>query len=48
MADIELNRTHHLGLKGARAAADKMAEKLGEKFDLSGDCLLYTSPSPRD
>ena len=37
MADIELNRTHHLGLKGARAAADKMAEKLGEKFDLSGD-----------
>lgn len=37
MADIELNRTHHLGLKGARAAADRMAEKLGEKFDLSGD-----------
>lgn len=37
MADIELHRKHHLGLKGARAAADKMAERLGEKFDLSGD-----------
>ncbi len=37
MADIELKRNHDLGLKGARAAADKMAEKLGEKFDLTGD-----------
>ena len=37
MADITLNRAHHLGLKGARAAADKMAAKLGEKFGLSGD-----------
>ncbi len=37
MADISMKRTHQLGLKGARAAADKMAEKLGEKFDLTGD-----------
>ena len=37
MADISMMRTHHLGLKGARIAADKMAEKLGEKFDLAGD-----------
>ena len=37
MADIELKRTHHLGLKGARAAAEKMAEKLGKQFNLSGE-----------
>jgi putative polyhydroxyalkanoate system protein len=37
MADIELKRNHDLGLKGARVAADKMADKLGEKFDLTGD-----------
>jgi putative polyhydroxyalkanoate system protein len=37
MADISIKRKHHLGLEGARAAADKMAAKLGEKFDLSGD-----------
>lgn len=37
MADITLKRAHQLGLKGARAAADKMAEKLSEKFDLAGD-----------
>lgn len=36
MADISLKRTHTLGLKGARAAASKMADKLGEKFDLKG------------
>jgi putative polyhydroxyalkanoate system protein len=36
MPDIALNRTHELGLKGAKVAADKMAEKLGEKFDLAG------------
>lgn len=36
MADIELKRAHHLGLKGARAAAEKMAEKLGKQFNLSG------------
>src|SRR5437868_5881640 len=37
MADISMKRSHALGLKGAREAADKMAEKLGEKFDLAGD-----------
>ena len=46
MADIELHRTHHLGLRGARAAADKMAERLDEKFDLSsewkGDTLQFS------
>lgn len=37
MADIQLKRTHALGLKGAKVAADKMAEKLGRQFNLSGD-----------
>jgi len=37
MADIEIRRAHHLGLKAARAAADKMADHLGKKFSLSGD-----------
>ena len=37
MADISMKRSHELGLNGARVAADKMAEKLGEKFDLTGD-----------
>ena len=37
MPDIALVRKHHLGLKGARAAADDMVQKLDEKFDLSGD-----------
>lgn len=37
MADIELKRTHHLGLQAARAAADRMADKLGKQFNLSGD-----------
>lgn len=37
MADISIKRTHHLGLKGAHAAANKMVAKLDEKFDLSGD-----------
>lgn len=37
MADIELKRPHHLGLKGARAAAEKMADKLGKQFNLSGE-----------
>jgi len=48
MADIELDRTHHLGLKGAKAAADKMAAKLAEKFDLAaswdGDTLHFERP----
>lgn len=37
MADIELHRVHNLGLKAARAAAERMAEHLGRKFDLKGD-----------
>jgi putative polyhydroxyalkanoate system protein len=37
MADIDIKRAHNLGLKGARAAADKMAEHLGRRFDLQGD-----------
>ena len=36
MADISLKRTHTLGLKGAHAAANKMADRLAEKFDLKG------------
>ena len=46
MADISLKRTHALGLKGARTAADKMAERLAEKFALqaswSGHTLNFT------
>jgi len=37
MADIDIRRAHGLGLKAARAAADKMAEHLGKKFGLAGD-----------
>ena len=37
MADIELQRVHNLGLKAARAAADRMADQLGRKFDLKGN-----------
>jgi putative polyhydroxyalkanoate system protein len=37
MADIEVTRLHNLGLKAARAQADRMAEHLGRKFDLKGD-----------
>ena len=48
MADISHKRTHSLGLKGAHAAANKMADKLGEKFDLkgtwNGNTLNFTRP----
>ena len=37
MADIELHRVHNLGLTAARAAADRMADELGRKFDLKGN-----------
>jgi putative polyhydroxyalkanoate system protein len=37
MADIVMHRTHHHGLKGARTAAEKMAKKLDEKFDLTSE-----------
>jgi putative polyhydroxyalkanoate system protein len=36
MADIDLHRVHNLGLRAARAAADRMAKHLGRKFDLKG------------
>src|SRR5690349_16164200 len=36
MADIDIKRSHNLGLKAARTAADKMAEHLGKKFGLAG------------
>lgn len=36
MADIDVRRAHGLGLPGARAAAEKMAEHLGRKFGLQG------------
>lgn len=36
MADIDLHRVHDLGLKQARAAAERMADHLGRKFDLKG------------
>lgn len=36
MADIDIRRTHDLGLAAARKAADRMAEHLGRKFDLKG------------
>ena len=36
MADIQLHRVHSLGLEAARAAAQRMAEHLGRKFDLKG------------
>lgn len=48
MADITLKRVHQLGLKGARAAADKMVDKLDKQFDLSGswqgDTLHFDRP----
>jgi putative polyhydroxyalkanoate system protein len=37
MADIDITRTHHLGLSGARTAAERMADHLGRKFDLKGE-----------
>jgi len=37
MADIDIHRVHNLGIEAARAAADRMAEHLGRKFDLKGD-----------
>jgi putative polyhydroxyalkanoate system protein len=36
MADINVQRSHHLGLKDAHAAATKMSAKLGKQFGLSG------------
>jgi putative polyhydroxyalkanoate system protein len=36
VADIDIRRTHQLGLSGAREVAERMAEHLGRKFDLRG------------
>jgi putative polyhydroxyalkanoate system protein len=36
MPDIDIKRAHNLGLKAARAAADTMAEHLGQRFGLAG------------
>lgn len=48
MADISLKRTHTLGLKSAHAAANKMADRLAEKFDLkgtwSGNTMNFSRP----
>lgn len=37
MADIDIKRSHNLGLKAARTAADKMADHLGKRFGLQGE-----------
>ena len=48
MADIELTRTHGLGIKAARAAAEKMSDHLSKKFGLqgrwTGDTLHFERP----
>ncbi len=36
MADIDIRRSHNLGMKAARHAADEMAADLGRKFGLAG------------
>jgi len=37
MADIDIRRAHGMNPADARAAADRMADKLGKKFGLKGD-----------
>src|SRR3954470_14662084 len=37
MADIDIRRTHALGITGARSAAERMAAQLASRFDLKGD-----------
>jgi putative polyhydroxyalkanoate system protein len=48
MADIELKRTHGLGLKAARVAAEEMSGHLSKKFGLrgswAGDTLHFERP----
>jgi putative polyhydroxyalkanoate system protein len=48
MADIELRRVHDLGIADARAAAERMADKLGREFGLKGtwhgDVLRFERP----
>jgi putative polyhydroxyalkanoate system protein len=46
MADIELQRDHTLGLKKAKAAAQKVAKEMEENFDMTseweGNTLHFT------
>ena len=48
MADIQLTRTHGLGLSAARTAADTMSSHLSKKFGLqgrwSGNTLHFERP----
>jgi len=37
MADIDIHRSHHLGIEGARTAAEQMAGEIGRKFALKGE-----------
>jgi putative polyhydroxyalkanoate system protein len=37
MADIELQRDHALGLKKAKAAAQKIADEMAESFDMESE-----------
>jgi len=43
--DIHIERTHTLGMKGARAAARKWIEQAGEQFEIECD---YTEGKARD
>ena len=48
MADIEVRRSHDLGLAAARRAAEQMASDLARKFDVratwQGDTLRFERP----
>jgi putative polyhydroxyalkanoate system protein len=48
MADIELHRIHGLGLAAARAAAERMSDRLARRFELKGrwegDVLRFERP----
>jgi putative polyhydroxyalkanoate system protein len=37
MADIDLQRDHALGLKKAKAAAQKIADEMAESFDMESE-----------
>jgi putative polyhydroxyalkanoate system protein len=37
MADLELQREHTLGLKKAKAAAQKVADEMAESFDMESE-----------
>jgi putative polyhydroxyalkanoate system protein len=48
MADIEVQRDHALGLKKAKAAAQKVADEMAENFDMESEWegnTLYFSRS---